>query len=73
MTTQGIFLLAYGFFIVGTVDNVFRFWLQDKIGNTHPLITNFGVIIGLEFVWFYRFDIWAYFDFTVHFTNKNIW
>ena len=48
MTTQGIFLLLYGFVVVGSVDNIFRFWLQEKIGNIHPLITIFGVIIGLN-------------------------
>lgn len=44
----GIFLFLYCFLLVGSVDNVFRFWLQDKIGNTHPLITIFGVIIGIK-------------------------
>lgn len=44
----GIFLLAFGLLIVGSVDNLFRFWLQRKIGDTHPLITIFGVIIGLK-------------------------
>lgn len=48
MTTQGIFLLLFGFIVVGSVDNIFRFWLQEKIGNIHPLITIFGVIIGLN-------------------------
>lgn len=48
MTTQGIILFLYGFLIVGTVDNLFRFWLQKKIGDTHPLITIFGVIIGVN-------------------------
>ena len=46
--TQSVILLLYGFLIVGTVDNIFRFWLQNKIGDTHPLITIFGVIIGLN-------------------------
>ena len=45
---QGIFMLIYGFGVIGTVDNVFRFTLQRKIGNIHPLITVFGVIIGLK-------------------------
>jgi predicted PurR-regulated permease PerM len=45
---QGIFMLIYGFGVVGTVDNVFRFTLAKKIGNVHPLITVFGVIIGLK-------------------------
>lgn len=45
---QGIFLLIYGFGVVGTVDNIFRFMLQKKMGDVHPLITVFGVIIGLN-------------------------
>jgi predicted PurR-regulated permease PerM len=47
-TIQGIILFAYGFLIIGSVDNIFRFWLQKRIGDTHPLITIFGVIIGLN-------------------------
>jgi predicted PurR-regulated permease PerM len=45
---QAIFILIYGFGIIGTVDNVFRFMLQKKMGDVHPLITVFGVIIGLN-------------------------
>jgi predicted PurR-regulated permease PerM len=45
---QGIAMLAYGFIIVGSVDNIFRFTLAKRIGNVHPLITVFGVIIGLN-------------------------
>jgi predicted PurR-regulated permease PerM len=45
---QAIFLLIYGFGVIGTVDNVFRFMLQKKMGDVHPLITVFGVIIGLN-------------------------
>ncbi len=47
-TTWGIVLFLYGFLVIGSVDNLFRFWLQEKIGDTHPLITIFGVIIGLN-------------------------
>jgi predicted PurR-regulated permease PerM len=47
-TWQGIVMLLYGFLVIGTVDNVFRFMLQKKMGNVHPLITVFGVIIGLN-------------------------
>ena len=47
-TLQGVFMLIYGFGVIGTVDNVFRFTLAKKIGNVHPLITVFGVIIGLQ-------------------------
>jgi len=47
MTAKGFILLAYGFGVIGTVDNFFRFWLQKKIGDVHPLITVFGVIVGI--------------------------
>ncbi|MEP6646756.1 MAG: AI-2E family transporter [Saprospiraceae bacterium] len=45
---QGVILLLYGFGVVGTMDNVLRFTLARKIGKVHPLITVFGVIVGLE-------------------------
>lgn len=45
---QGIFMVIWGFGIIGLVDNVFRFTLAKKIGNVHPLITIFGVIVGLK-------------------------
>ena len=48
MMWQGVGLFLYGFIVIGSVDNVFRFWLQKRIGDTHPLITVFGVIIGLN-------------------------
>lgn len=44
---KGILMLVYGFGIIGTVDNFARFWLQKKLGDVHPLITAFGVIIGI--------------------------
>jgi predicted PurR-regulated permease PerM len=47
-TGKGIFMLIYGFGVIGTVDNIFRFTLAKKIGNIHPLVTVFGVIIGLS-------------------------
>lgn len=47
-TWQGVFMLIYGFGIIGSVDQVLRFTLQKKIGNVHPLVTVFGVIIGLN-------------------------
>lgn len=45
---KGFAMLVYGFGVIGLVDNVFRFTLQKKIGNIHPLITIFGVIIGID-------------------------
>lgn len=47
-TNAAIILMLYCIFIVGTVDHVFRFALQKKLGDIHPLITIFGVIVGLE-------------------------
>lgn len=47
-TGKGIFMLVYGFGVIGTVDNVLRFSLLKKLGNVHPLVTVFGVIIGLN-------------------------
>jgi predicted PurR-regulated permease PerM len=47
-TTQGIIMLIFGFGIIGLVDNIFRFTLARKIGNVHPLVTVFGVIVGLK-------------------------
>ncbi|SHM45116.1 AI-2E family transporter [Chitinophaga sp. CF418] len=48
MTWQGIGVLIYGFAIVGTSDNLFRLILAKKIGDVHPLITVFGVLIGVN-------------------------
>ncbi|MBK7762909.1 MAG: AI-2E family transporter [Bacteroidetes bacterium] len=38
----------WGFFLIGSIDNIARFLLQKKIGDVHPLITIFGVIIGIN-------------------------
>ncbi len=46
--TRGVIMLIFGFGVVGLVDNIFRFWLQKKIGDVHPLITVFGVIVGVQ-------------------------
>ncbi len=47
-TWKGIVLLGYGFGVVSTLDSFFRFALQKRMGNIHPLITLFGVIIGIN-------------------------
>jgi predicted PurR-regulated permease PerM len=46
-TTKGIIIILYGLAVIGTIDNVFRLWLQKRIGNVHPLITIFGVFVGV--------------------------
>jgi len=45
---QGVVMLIYGFGVIGTVDNIFRFTWARKIANVHPLVTIFGVIIGIK-------------------------
>ena len=47
-TGKGIIILVYGLGVIGTVDNLFRFWVLKRIGDVHPLITGFGVIIGVS-------------------------
>ena len=46
--TGGIGMLLWGLLVIGTSDNVFRFILAKKLANVHPLITVFGVIIGVN-------------------------
>lgn len=45
---MGIGLVLYCAIIVSNIDNVLRFTLMKKIGDVHPLITVFGVIVGLQ-------------------------
>jgi predicted PurR-regulated permease PerM len=44
---KGVIMLVYGLGIIGTVDNLFRFIVLKRLGDVHPLITGFGVIIGV--------------------------
>lgn len=44
---NAIGLLAYGGLIVSQLDNPIRFLLQKRMADIHPLITIFGVVIGL--------------------------
>lgn len=47
-TYSGVAVLLYGFVVVGLSDNVVRFMLQKKLAHVHPIITVFGVIIGIN-------------------------
>jgi len=47
-TGKGLAMAVWGFGVIGLVDNLFRFMLNQKLGNIHPLITIFGVIIGVQ-------------------------
>ena len=44
---NAIGLSVYALVVVSNVDNLVRSILQKKMADTHPLITIFGVIIGL--------------------------
>ncbi|MDE5706746.1 MAG: AI-2E family transporter [Alistipes sp.] len=41
-------LAAYGTVVIGQTDNLARFILQKRMADTHPLVTVFGVVIGLS-------------------------
>jgi predicted PurR-regulated permease PerM len=47
-TWQGIAIGLWGLLLIGSVDNIARFVLQKKMANVHPLITIFGVLIGIN-------------------------
>lgn len=44
----GLFLTLYCLVLVGGIDNVLRFTLLKKMADIHPLITVFGVVLGLK-------------------------
>jgi predicted PurR-regulated permease PerM len=46
-TWQGLGIAAWGFLLIGTIDNVMRLYLQKKMNDVHPVITIFGVVIGI--------------------------
>jgi predicted PurR-regulated permease PerM len=47
-STRGIIMLLYGIAVMNVLDSVFRIAIQKKIGNTHALVTTFGVIVGIN-------------------------
>lgn len=47
-TGKGIAMAIWGLGFVGLIDNYFRFLFNKKLGNIHPLITIFGVLIGVQ-------------------------
>lgn len=49
----GMLFLLYGVIIIGGVDNIARLMLQKQLADIHPLITIFGVIIGLQMFGFW--------------------
>jgi len=55
MEGTALFILLYGVIVIGSIDNIARMWVLKKIGNTHPLVTLFGVIVGLKLFGFVGF------------------
>jgi predicted PurR-regulated permease PerM len=51
---NAIGLTLYCLLVISNVDNVARLILQKKMGDIHPLITVFGVLVGL-----YVFGFWG--------------
>lgn len=47
MNWQAIFILIYGFTIVGITDNLLRLYILQRLSSVHPLITLFGVVVGV--------------------------
>lgn len=45
---NAIGLAIYALLVISNIDNLIRFMLQKQMANTHPLITIFGVVIGLS-------------------------
>ncbi len=45
---QAIGLVAFGMLVISQLDNLIRFIIQKKMADIHPLITIFGVVIGLS-------------------------
>lgn len=50
---NGIALVVYGLLVIGGVDNIARFMLQKQLADIHPLITVFGVLIGIPMFGFW--------------------
>lgn len=50
---QGLVLAAYGALIIANVDNVLRMALMSRYADVHPLITLFGIILGLSLFGFW--------------------
>jgi predicted PurR-regulated permease PerM len=47
-TFNGVGLLLLGVLVISTADNLFRFVIQKKLADIHPLITILGLIAGLK-------------------------
>ena len=51
--SNGWWLTAWGAIVIGSSDNIIRMVLQKFMADVHPLITVFGVIVGLSLFGFF--------------------
>ena len=47
MEWQAVAILIYGIVVVGSTDNIVRLYILEKLSSVHPLITLFGVVVGV--------------------------
>jgi predicted PurR-regulated permease PerM len=47
---QGIGILIYGIVAISSINHIFRFIFQNKVAHVHPLVTVFGIVVGVD--WF---------------------
>lgn len=47
MNWQALFILIYGLTVVGLTDNILRLYILQRLSSVHPLITLFGVVVGV--------------------------
>ena len=47
-TANGIGIFLYGLLLIGSIDNILRFTILKTLGDVPPLITVFGVLLGLK-------------------------
>lgn len=50
---NAIGLTVYALVVISNVDNLIRFLVQKKLADTHPMITIFGVVLGLSLFGFW--------------------
>ncbi len=50
---QGVALLVYGSVVVAGIDNVIRMVFLKKYANVHPLVSIFGIIVGVNLIGFW--------------------
>lgn len=80
-TANAYLLVIYGFVVVGLTDNIVRFWLQKIMADVHPLITIFGVILGVNIFGFIgiifgpifiSLTIWMFRIYKLEFSNEPV-